>query len=46
MELPRVLVDYPPWISELLDWERRLESDEDRMRLAIRVAQENVERGT
>jgi tRNA(Arg) A34 adenosine deaminase TadA len=45
-ELPRVVVDYPAWVGEIVDWNRRLETDEVRMRLAIRLARENVERGT
>ena len=45
-ELPRVVVDLPAWIEEVVDWNRRLETDDDRMRLAIRLAGENVERGT
>jgi tRNA(Arg) A34 adenosine deaminase TadA len=45
-ELPRVVVDLPGWVEEVVDWNRRLETDDDRMRLAIRLAGENVERGT
>jgi tRNA(Arg) A34 adenosine deaminase TadA len=45
-ELPRVVVDLPAWVEEVVDWNRRLETDDDRMRLAIRLAGENVERGT
>ena len=45
-ELPRVVVDLPAWVEEVVEWNRRLETDEDRMRLAIRLAGENVERGT
>ncbi|HEY8174592.1 MAG TPA: nucleoside deaminase [Gemmatimonadaceae bacterium] len=45
-ELPRVVVDNPAWVGEIVDWNRRLETDEVRMRLAIRLARENVERGT
>lgn len=43
---PRVAIEYPAWITEVVDWERPLASDEDRMRLAIQVARVNVERGT
>jgi tRNA(Arg) A34 adenosine deaminase TadA len=46
MQLPRVVVEYPAWIADVVDWDRPLESDADRMRFAIRVARENVERGT
>lgn len=46
MRSPRVVVEYPPWVQEVVDWERPLASGEDRMRLAIRIASENVERGT
>ena len=46
MDLPRAVVDYPAWVADLEDWDRPLTTDEDRMRLAIRLARENVERGT
>jgi tRNA(Arg) A34 adenosine deaminase TadA len=41
-----VSIDYPGWVSELIDWQRSYPLDEDRMRLAIEVARANVERGT
>ena len=43
---PRVLIEYPHWVDEAIDWDRQYDSDSDRMRLAISVARENVERGT
>ncbi len=36
----------PDWVDAVVDWGRPLESEEARMRLAIRLARENVERGT
>lgn len=45
-EHPVVHIEYPSWVNETVDWERRYESDEDRMRVAIGVARNNVERGT
>jgi tRNA(Arg) A34 adenosine deaminase TadA len=41
-----VHVEYPPWVNDVVDWTRRYESDADRMRLAIAVSRENVERAT
>lgn len=32
----------PPWIDELVDWERRYARNEERMQLAISLAKENV----
>jgi tRNA(Arg) A34 adenosine deaminase TadA len=46
VKLPRIEVDYPEWIRELVPWDGVLATDEDRMRLAIRLARENVLRGT
>jgi tRNA(Arg) A34 adenosine deaminase TadA len=43
---PSVLIEYPAWVDEAIDWDQQYESDEDRMGLAIAVARENVERGT
>ncbi|MEP6991857.1 MAG: nucleoside deaminase [bacterium] len=41
-----VRVDYPDWVRQTVDWERIYPTDEDRMRLAIAVSHENVERDT
>ena len=44
--LPTVLVDYPDWVPAVIEWDRRYESDADRIRVAIAVARTNVERNT
>ena len=44
--LQSVSVDLPSWVSEIVDWSAPLKTDADRMRLAIRLSRENVERGT
>lgn len=36
----------PDWVDDVVDWERAYQSDEARMRLAITLASENVQRGT
>ena len=41
-----VLVDIPEWIGEVVDWGKVHTTDEDRMRLAIELARQNVLRGT
>ena len=41
-----VSVDYPAWVAEVVDWDRPYVSDDERMRLAIAVSRENVERDT
>jgi tRNA(Arg) A34 adenosine deaminase TadA len=46
MSSPQVRVDYPSWVAELIDWNKTYPSDEERMRLAILVSSENVERDT
>ena len=43
---PFIHIEYPGWVDEIIDWNKTYPSDLDRMRLAIRVARENVERGT
>ena len=43
---PVVHVEYPGWVDELVSWDRSYSSDEEKMRLAILVARNNVERGT
>ena len=46
MTHPIIKVEYPQWVDELVDWERAYQGDDERMRLAIMVAQANVERST
>lgn len=41
-----VRVTLPAWVGEVVDWARPYPDDEARMRLAIALARENVERGT
>jgi len=43
---PTVRLEYPDWVDRVVDWERRFESDHERMRLAIAVSRENVVRRT
>jgi tRNA(Arg) A34 adenosine deaminase TadA len=44
--LPEVRIAYPDWIGDVVDWDRPCETAEDRMRLAIALSRENVERRT
>lgn len=37
-----IQVANPPWVAEFADWGRRYASDEERMRLALALARENV----
>ena len=41
-----VRVANPEWVAAAVDWGRRIATDEERVRLAIALARENVERGT
>jgi tRNA(Arg) A34 adenosine deaminase TadA len=41
-----VRIDYPAWVHELVDWDRVYPDDESRMRLAVTLSRENVERDT
>ena len=43
---PIVHIEYPDWVDSVIDFERTYTSDHDRMKLAIAVSRENVERGT
>ena len=42
----RVEVSCPEWVAGFVDWDRPYESDADRMRLAVDLSRENVERGS
>jgi tRNA(Arg) A34 adenosine deaminase TadA len=46
MSHPTVHLEYPDWVDGAVDWERTYGSDEEKMRLAIAVSRENVERQT
>ena len=41
-----ITVDLPPWVASVVDWTKPIASDDDRMRLAVRLSRENVARGT
>src|SRR5438477_11587429 len=43
---PAVHLEYPDWVDEVVNWQRRYASDHDKMRVAIAVSRENVTRGT
>ena len=43
---PVIHLEYPGWVDSVVDWDRPYRSDEERMRLAIAVSRENVERAT
>ena len=44
--LPRIVVEYPSWVRDVVELDKPYASDEERMRLAIRVSRGNVERQT
>ncbi|HSQ32137.1 MAG TPA: nucleoside deaminase [Gemmatimonadaceae bacterium] len=37
-----VHVDYPPWVDGVVNWNRRYGTDDEKMRLAIGIARQNV----
>ena len=41
-----IQVHYPDWVHMVVDWDRVYRDDEEKMRLAITLARENVERET
>jgi tRNA(Arg) A34 adenosine deaminase TadA len=41
---PVVRVEYPDWVDSVVDWNAAYATDGDRMRLAIAISRENVER--
>src|SRR3954466_4372528 len=43
---PSIHLEYPGWVDRVIDWERLYRTDDEKMRLAIAVSRENVERGT
>jgi tRNA(Arg) A34 adenosine deaminase TadA len=43
---PVVHVEYPEWVKDVIDWDHAYRSDDEKMRVAIAVSRENVDRGT
>lgn len=39
-------IDYPAWVAEVVAWDRRYPTDQEKMRLAITLSRENVARET
>jgi tRNA(Arg) A34 adenosine deaminase TadA len=46
MNLPAVKIDFPVWVASFTDWEKPRVSDDERMRLAVDLAIENVKQAT
>ena len=44
--LRTVVASLPDWVDDVVDWGARCASDDAKMRLAIEIARQNVERGT
>lgn len=42
----KIQIEYPTWVAQQIDWERHYRTPEERMRLVIRLARENVLKGT
>jgi tRNA(Arg) A34 adenosine deaminase TadA len=41
-----IQIHYPDWVHEVVDWEATYRSDDAKMRLAIELSRQNVERDT
>jgi tRNA(Arg) A34 adenosine deaminase TadA len=46
VQFPELHLEYPGWITRQVDWTRPYPGDRDRMRVALLVAGQNVERKT
>lgn len=46
MRSPRLLIELPPWVDGLVDWQRRYTRAEDRMACVIALGHEQVRRAT
>lgn len=46
MSLPEIRIDLPDWIASTVDFTRAYPGDEEKMRLAIELSRQNVERGS
>ena len=42
---PSLLIELPPWLQDVVDWRASFRSDEDRMRVVVELARQNVLRG-
>lgn len=42
LKLPNIHIEYPAWVEAAVDWERVYNTPEERMRLAIELARQNV----
>lgn len=46
MQLPVIHIEYPQWVSSVVNWDRAYRNDSERMALAIQMSRENVLRET
>jgi tRNA(Arg) A34 adenosine deaminase TadA len=44
--MPPLLIDLPSWVNDVVDWSASYATAAERMRLAIRLARENIDRQT
>jgi tRNA(Arg) A34 adenosine deaminase TadA len=44
--LPEIRIGYPAWVADAVDWQRNYPGGEERMRVALAMARENVLRDT
>jgi tRNA(Arg) A34 adenosine deaminase TadA len=42
---PTLVIGFPDWVHEVVDWRARYRSDEERMRVMVELARQNVLRG-
>lgn len=42
MELPSIQIQYPEWVSHIVNWEKLYSTDQEKMQLAIQMSRENV----
>lgn len=41
-----IRIDYPAWVDDVVEWDRRYATDQEKMRLAVALSRENVVRDT
>ena len=46
MEATTIRIDLPGWVDEVVEWDRPLAADEEKMRLAVELSRQNVLHGT
>ncbi|MDQ4120064.1 MAG: nucleoside deaminase [Acidobacteriota bacterium] len=46
MKIPAIKIELPAWVESFVEWEKKYQTDEDKMALAVNLSLENIRQNT